>query len=185
MWLKWKAKTRVNYSANSISLRYVAKEDRIQWICHCNENKLVVVWITRHMLTILLPRLAKWLDQNNPQEKQLVKTRTESEQKHISRFEHEIAQKQVSSTRAKLALTNVVDQFLMQTFGLKTEGSKVAVNLTGEGDSQSVVFQATLSELHKIVGELIQIGEKAGWHIEHPWYSLAPDPGAAVDLSVH
>jgi len=175
----------VKYSANSISLRYLAKEDRIQWICHCSENKIVLVWITRRMLSLLLPRLAQWLDKNNPQEKKQAKPRTESEQKHISRFDHEIAQKQVPSTREKVSLKNVVDQFLMQTFGLKAVGSKVVVTLAGEEESQAIVFQATLPELHKVIGELIQIGEKAGWHIEHPWYSAATGADAATNLSMH
>jgi len=59
------------YHSKTVSLRYDKMQDRLQWVSHCKDNKLVFTWFTRSMLNSILPKLAEWLDeQSEKQSKQ-------------------------------------------------------------------------------------------------------------------
>ena len=172
------------HKACSLSLRYVALEDRIEWLCHCENNILVAAWVSRRLLISLLPRLAEWLDKTSERQSDSdSNVRTVVEKKHIHRFDHDVAQRQVKAVKESLPKTSVSEQFLLRHLEFKAAKQGVIIGLAAEKNCTLVAFSASLPELHKVIGELLKIGNDADWGISNPWHSIAANKVEA--FSVH
>ena len=174
------------HTAHSLSLRYVALEDRIEWLSHCENNRVVSAWVSRRLLVSLLPRLAQWLDSAGERQSDTHNNaRTVTEKKHIHRFDHDIAQRQVKSVKGSLPKTYKSEQFLLRHLEFKTTKAGVIIGLAAEKKCIVVAFSASLPELHKVIGELLRISADAGWGINNPWHSIGVDGLQVNTTAVH
>ena len=129
-------------------------------------------WISRRMLGLTLPRLAKWMagrsDAGKPPE--VSQAQTPAEKQHISRFEHETAQQQVHAVQEKVVQRPVEAEFLLANLSLETlRSGAIKLSLQSAENTEQVLLKASLPQLHKLVGEMVRLSEAAGWDIPNPW----------------
>ena len=174
------------HTARSLTLRYVALEDRIEWLSYCENNIVVSAWVSRRLLLALLPQLFEWLGKNS--DRQLpaaVRGRTAAEKTHIHRFDHELAQHQVKAVAAKPPRSHKTEQFLLRHLDFKATKTGVVIGLAAEKNMTLVAFSATLPEIHKVIGELLRVSDDAGWEVPNPWYASGGPSSDAVLESIH
>jgi len=174
----------VNYLARSVSMSYRPIEDRIRWASECEGGVLVAAWVTRRHLVILLPRLAEWLDQQSPLQRQTVAP--EAAKQEIRSFEHQAAQQRIKAVRGKTRVRQPDVEFLLNYFGVRVIGEGlVELHLVAPGEELRVSLPGTVAQLHKLIRELLEIGNAAGWGVADPWRSVEPSPRAAAAKTRH
>ena len=164
----------MNYKASSVSLRYDATQDRIEWTSHCAEQTFVRTWLTRRFLTATLPRLAQWLDAKveSPAITAAVSSQTPSERQHIRRFEHEVAQHQVKAVREVAPERAFVAEFLLDGLQLQRRKGGFLLALVDREKTYRVDLAMTAPQLHKIVGELVTLSDAGRWNLSNPWQGV-------------
>jgi hypothetical protein len=180
--------TTMNYNATSVSLRYVPSEDRIEWSSHCGGETMVRSWISRRMLALSLPRLAKWMEGRSDAQKppEVSQSQTTAEKQHISRFEHETAQQQVQAVQEKVKRRPVDADFLLANLSLETlRSGAIKLSLQSAENTEQVSLKASLPQLHKLVGEMVRLSEAAGWELPNPWQGDSGGSEQAPSRAMH
>ena len=177
----------MKYTAQSVSLRYIPGEDRLQWISHCSPENIIGMWVTRRLLSLIAPQFADWLGRNTGVQQAsagLDKTVSPpAKSSEVKQFEHEVAVQQVKSVEEKKPDWAPDANYLMVQLGLKatTEG-KAKLTLVGQEIIQStpntisvaaepieIQTVMTAPELHKIINELLRLAQQVHWGVANPW----------------
>lgn len=169
----------VDYSAKSVSVNYSSMEDRIQWISRCDGDIFIRAWITRRFLGMIMPRIAEWMMKRNVQTECASVLPVDSAGKMaMGLYEHEIAQQQVQAIRENIPVMKIVDEFIVDNFTMSmTAKGYVNIALAAPKDRINLKFQASMPQVHKIMGELMEISSVSGWGIPDPWKALKREGG--------
>jgi hypothetical protein len=174
----------MKYLARSVSLTYVPVEDRIRWTSACEGGVFVAVWVARRHLLILLPRLAEWLDKKSPLQQQTVVA--EAAKLEIRAFEHQVAQQRIKAVRAPARKQKPDVEFLLNYFGVSVVADGLLeLTLVAPDEEIRLGLTGSFAQLHKIVRELLEIGNAAGWGVPDPWQASADSSQATARRTRH
>lgn len=177
----------MDYSAKSVSVNYSSMEDRIQWISRCDGDIFIRAWITRRFLDLIMPRIADWLMKRNVRAGEVSGLPVDTVGKMaMGVYEHGLAQKQVKAVRETIPLMKVIDEFLVDNL-VMSMSPKGYVNITLAAPKERVTlkFQASMPQVHRIMGELVKVAEASGWGISDPWKDFEKDRGVMSSMIIN
>ena len=163
-----------SYQSKSISLRYDIKQDRVQWLGLCADNRLASIWISRRMLSALLLKLSQWLNKHSEQTfLSASKAKITKEKGSVHRFEHEAAQRQVPVVHEVVSKKQTIFvEFLLSVLHLTPlNKDSVKLVLSGEKNTYEIYSMMSTNEMHKVLSELLRLSDSAGWKVPNPWHS--------------
>jgi len=152
--------------AQSVTLRYSPLDDRILLSFHNPSRRRVDAWITRRFLLQLLPQLSKWVEnQVSP------KSATEPLQgKDRLQFDYEISQLKIPHQPNHPAESLTPERvFVVAGMRISAHNQKIKLLITDRTTTELILLNVSRAELHKIMGQILQLANKANWRINNPF----------------
>ncbi|MEO5343724.1 MAG: hypothetical protein H7842_10380 [Gammaproteobacteria bacterium SHHR-1] len=163
--------------AQSITLYYDQGRDRLNLLFLDAEQQRLTGVLTRRLLKGWLDLLPDWLSKHSPHANSQYR-------REIEQLQHQQAQQQVPVMQNQVSLAAPSASFLIETLNMNLLGNgSVRLSFINGDRQQEVILVLTISELHKLLAEMLAKVED--WDLINPWMPDALGPGGSGLHALH